>query len=98
MCCTAWSGVAGGGAGKIARGTGGRRLLWGQLVSDVMHQHSPGQLGFVAVVHGSAWGGEEDEDEYLQWIFITQEPQPDEDIVGLGLLLSLNPSVLQGKT
>ncbi|PKU41291.1 hypothetical protein llap_8402 [Limosa lapponica baueri] len=83
-----------GGARKAASGTGGKRLLWGQPISDMMHNHIPNQLGFVSVVPGTAWCGDEDEDDYLQWIFIAREPQPEEGTLGL----SPSPSGPQGKT
>lgn len=83
-----------GGARKAASSTGGKRLLWGQPISDMMHNHIPNQLGFVSVVPGTAWCGDEDEDDYLQWIFIAREPQPEEGTLGL----SPNPSGPQGKT
>ncbi|GAB0197641.1 cAMP-dependent protein kinase inhibitor alpha [Grus japonensis] len=77
---------------------GGKRLPWGHPIPDMRHNHIPKQLGFVSVVPGIAWCGDEDEDEYLQWIFIAWEPQPDEGTIGLGRLLSLSPSGPQGKT
>lgn len=97
--CAAQRGAEGPeGAGKAASGTGAKRLLWGQPISDMMHNHIPGQLGFVSIVPGMAWCADEDEDGYLQWIFIAREPQPDEGTTGLGRSLSLSPSGPQGKT
>lgn len=86
------------GAGKTASGTDGKRLLRGQPISDMMHNHIPDQLGFVSVVPGIAWCGDEDEEEYLQWIITAREPQPDEGTIGLGRSLSLSSSGPQGKT
>lgn len=91
MCCTAWSREARGGAGKAASGMDGKRLLWGQPILDVMHNHILEQLGFVSIVPRIAWWGDEDEEEYLQWTFIAQKPPPDEGTIGLGHLLLPKP-------
>lgn len=50
----------------------------------------PKPAGFC--VHCS-WCGDEDEDEddYLQWISIAQEPQPDEGTIGLGRFVLPKP-------
>lgn len=54
----------------------------------MMHNHILEQLGFVSVVPGIACCGDEDEEEYLQWIFLARKPQPDEGTIGLGHLLA----------
>lgn len=69
---------------------GGKSLPWDQPILDVMHNHVPSQLGFVSIIPGVARGGDEGEDEYSQWVFIAQEPQPDEGAIGLGHSLALS--------
>lgn len=95
MCRTAWSGEAGAGARKATSGTGGKKLLWGQPISDMMHNHIPNPLGFVSTVPGVEMkmrmiicSG------YLSHRSLSQTRAP----LGLGALFSLSPAGPQGKT